>query len=111
MLVVVNKPPGLLTLPDRFATGKDNLMAQLNARFGKIFTVHRLDRETSGIIVFAKTEAAHRKLSVDFEQRDVEKFYLALADGVMHRDEGEMDKPIGDHPTQPLSRGCLPLSS
>lgn len=100
-IVVINKPPGLLTLPDRFAADKPNLMGELTRRFGKIFTMHRLDRETSGILVFAKTEAAHRQLSIDFEKRAVDKIYLALLDGVLHVEEGEIDKPIGESPVHP----------
>jgi 23S rRNA pseudouridine1911/1915/1917 synthase len=107
-LVIVNKPPGLLTLPDRFATGKANLLGDLTQKYGKIYVIHRLDRETSGIIMFAKTEAAHRKMSIDFEQREVDKIYLALVEGVTHLAEGEIDKAIGDHPTQ---AGKMAISS
>lgn len=97
-LLVVNKPAGLLTIPDRFGS-KDSLVSLLERKYGKVFVVHRLDRETSGIICFARTEAAHRHLSLQFEHHTADKFYLALLDGVLHHDEGEIDKPIGEHPT------------
>ncbi len=97
-LIVANKPAGLLTIPDR-SGNKDNLLALLERRYGKVFIVHRLDRETSGIICFARNEAAHRHLSLQFEHHTTDKFYLALIDGVLHHDEGEIDKPIGEHPT------------
>ncbi len=107
-LVVVNKPPGLLTLPDRFAAAKPSVLGFLNKKYGKIFTVHRLDRETSGLLVFAKNEEAHRLLSIAFEKREVDKIYLALLEGSTHTDEGEIDKPIGDHPSQ---AGKMAISS
>ncbi len=96
-VLVVNKPADLLTIPDRFDAKKPSLLASLSQRLGKIFTVHRLDRETSGIIVFAKTEDAHRHLSVQFEKHETSKIYLALLDGVLHQEEGEINKPIAPH--------------
>jgi 23S rRNA pseudouridine1911/1915/1917 synthase len=98
-VLVVNKPSGLLTIPDRFGQAKDSLLGLLNRRYERALTVHRLDRETSGVLVFARTEAAHRHLSLQFEQHTVDKFYLALLDGVLHHEEGEINKPIGEHPT------------
>jgi len=100
-LVVVNKPANLLTIPDRFSHDKPNLYHMLGNEFGKIFTVHRLDRETSGILVFTKTEEAHKELSKQFMDRTVEKIYFALVEGVMHQQEGLIDKPLGPHPTHP----------
>ena len=100
-LLVVNKPPFLLTIPDRYAPEKPNLFASLNQRFGKVFTVHRLDKETSGILVFAKNEEAHRHLSQQFEGRTVDKIYFTLVEGTVHEEEGVIDKPIGPHPTHP----------
>lgn len=95
--LVVSKPAGMLTIPDRFGN-KESLQAVLERKYGKIFVVHRLDRETSGVICFARNEAAHRHLSLQFEHHTADKFYLALLDGVLHHDEGEIDKPIGEHP-------------
>ena len=96
-VLVVVKPAGLLTIPDRVGNA-DSLQALLERRYGKVFIVHRLDRETSGVVCFARTEAAHRHLSMQFEQHKVGKHYLALVDGVMHQETGEIDKPIGPHP-------------
>ncbi len=95
--LIVNKPAGLLTIPDR-GGNKDNLLALLQRHYEKVMVVHRIDRDTSGIICFARTEAAHKNLSVQFEQHSTDKFYLALIDGVLHHDEGEIDKPIAEHP-------------
>lgn len=97
-VLVVNKPAGLLTIADRFGNA-DNLHGWLERRYGRVFVVHRLDRETSGVLCFARTEDAHRHLSLQFEHHAVDKFYLALVDGVVQEEEGEIDRPIGPHPT------------
>ncbi len=97
-LIVVGKPAGLLTIPDRMGN-KDSLLGMLEKKYGKVFVVHRLDRETSGVLCFARTEQAHRHLSMQFERHTTDKFYFALIDGVLHHEEGEIDKPIGEHPT------------
>lgn len=100
-IIVANKPAQLLSIPDRFDATKPSLSAELTVTRGKIFIVHRLDRETSGIIVFAKNEETHRHLSMQFENHETQKVYLALLDGVMHQEEGEIDRPITEHPTIP----------
>ncbi len=100
LMLVVHKPAGLLTIPDRQGN-KDNLQSALERDFGKVFIVHRLDRETSGVLCFARTEAAHRNLSMQFEHHTADKFYLVLVDGDVHQEEGEINKPIGPHPTIP----------
>jgi len=95
-ILVVSKPAGLLTIPDR-SGNQQSLLAALQRTYGHVLTVHRLDRETSGVLCFARTEEAHRHLSMQFERHSTDKFYLALLDGVLHHDEGEIDKPIGEH--------------
>ena len=67
-------------------------------QFGKIFTVHRLDKDTSGIIVFAKDEETHKDLSKKFEGREVEKHYIGLVNGILVNKEGTIDAPIMEHP-------------
>ena len=75
--IAVNKPAGLLSIPDRF--GKDvSVKNLLQEQYGKIFTIHRLDKDTSGLIVFAKDEITHKDLSQKFESRLVEKIYVGL---------------------------------
>jgi len=67
----------------------------LSAQRGeKLFIVHRIDRETSGVIVFARNAETHRQLNQQFETRSVEKMYLALVHGVIRDDRGEIDKPL-----------------
>lgn len=97
-LVVINKPAGLLVIPDRFHPEWPCLSRMLEARYGKIWVVHRLDRDTSGVIVFARSEAAHRHLSAAFQERKVEKTYLGLVTGRPPQTEGRIDTPIMEHP-------------
>jgi 23S rRNA pseudouridine1911/1915/1917 synthase len=95
-MVVVNKPAGVLSIPDRF--GKElSIKSLLQDKYGAIFTVHRLDQATSGLIIFAKHAAAHKELSLLFEGRTIEKKYLGL---VMGRPEpaGSIDAAIMEHP-------------
>ena len=95
-IVAVNKPSGLLTLPDRFDAELDSLKGILNKKYGQIFVVHRLDRDTSGLIIFAKTPQAHQYYSRLFEERKVEKIYVGLVQGTLPDDEGRFDQPIGN---------------
>jgi 23S rRNA pseudouridine1911/1915/1917 synthase len=95
--IAINKPSGLLSIPDRL--GKDpSVKSTLQEQSGKIFTVHRLDKDTSGLIVFAKNEETHRSLSQKFEGRDVQKFYLGLVNGTLMNKKGTIDVPIMEHP-------------
>ncbi|HET9055701.1 MAG TPA: RluA family pseudouridine synthase [Chitinophagaceae bacterium] len=94
--VAINKPAGLLTVPDR-EQKEISLKEILNNKYGKIFTVHRLDRDTSGVIVFAKNEAAHKYLSQLFEGREVQKFYLGLVNGSIPNKSGTIDASITEH--------------
>ncbi len=114
--IVLNKPSGLLSIPDR--KGKDISLKKLlqekyarpSARAGtdgddqvgrgEIYTVHRLDKDTSGLIVFAKNEVAHKLLSQQFENRQAEKIYLGLIIGSPVNKKGTIDSPIMEHPTK-----------
>lgn len=98
-LIAINKPSGLLTIPDRF--GKDiSLKVILQERYGGIFTVHRLDRDTSGLVVFAKNEAAHKHLSQQFEARETRKIYNGLVLGKPFQTSGVVNEPISEHPVK-----------
>ncbi len=95
--VAINKPSGLFSIPDRF--GKEiSLKVLLQEKFGKIFTVHRLDKETSGLIVFAKDEQTHKHLSAQFEGSLVEKYYVGMVNGILMDTHGKIDIPIMEHP-------------
>lgn len=94
-LLVVNKPSGLLTMPARGdLAGEKHLVGLLHQRFGRVFVTHRLDRDASGLILFARTPEAHRYYSGLFETREVEKKYLVAAEGRMEEKRGEIDKPL-----------------
>lgn len=95
--VAVNKPSGLLSIPDRLGQ-EVSLKDILKEKYGNIYTVHRLDRDTSGIIVFAKDEETHKQLSQLFEGREMEKYYVGLVYGNMMTEAGSIDAPIMEHP-------------
>jgi tRNA pseudouridine32 synthase/23S rRNA pseudouridine746 synthase len=80
-LLAVNKPPGLLTLPDGYDKTLPHLRSILEPRFGRLWIVHRLDRDTSGVIVLARTAAAHRHLNTQFQEHQASKLYHALVVG------------------------------
>ncbi|TKK67001.1 RNA pseudouridine synthase [Ilyomonas limi] len=94
--VAINKPAGMLSIPDR-KQSEPSLKDFLIQQYGNIFTVHRLDRETSGVIVFAKNETAHKQLSQLFQGREVAKYYYGLVNGVPIPPEGSIDTPIMEH--------------
>lgn len=95
--VAVNKPAGLLSIPDR-AGDEISLKQLLKERYGNIYTIHRLDKGTSGVIVFAKDEKTHKELSQQFEGREVEKYYQGLVTGKPMNESGTVDIPIAEHP-------------
>src|SRR5690348_3204162 len=97
--IVINKPSGLLSIPDR-TQSEVSLKDLLIDRYGEIFTVHRLDKETSGVILFAKNDQTHKQFSELFEGRDVEKYYVGLVHGKMQNEEGTIDAPIMEHPVK-----------
>ncbi len=83
-VLAVDKPAGLAVIPGREGPSGDSLHERLQALRGeRLWVVHRLDRDTSGVIVFARTAAAHRTLSMAFEAGAVEKRYLALVEGAL----------------------------
>lgn len=94
-LLVVNKPSGLLTMPARGDLAKaKHLVGLLHQRFGRVYVTHRLDRDASGLIIFARNPEAHRYYSGLFETRAVEKKYLVVVEGKVADDRGEIDKPL-----------------
>lgn len=95
--IAINKPSGLLSVPDR-KQSEPSLKDMLLAKYGSIYTVHRLDKDTSGVIVYAKNEESHKQLSALFEGRDIEKYYYGLVYGVVHPETGSVDAPIMEHP-------------
>ncbi|MDD5297158.1 MAG: RluA family pseudouridine synthase [Rhodocyclaceae bacterium] len=104
-LLVVVKPAGLLSVPGRGADKRDCLASRVQARYPDALIVHRLDMSTSGLLVLARGEAAHRALSRLFAQRQVGKRYVALLTGRMARASGVVDLPlITDWPRRPRQK-------
>ena len=102
-LLVLDKPSGLLSVPGKAAEHRDCLELRVRAEFPEALLVHRLDMDTSGVTVFARTRAAQRHLGLQFERRKVEKTYLAVVDGIVAQDSGTVDLPlIVDWPNRPL---------
>jgi len=79
-LLAVDKPPGRLVIPGRKG-GERTLQQELEEEHGRLWVVHRLDRGTSGVLLFARTAEAHRTVNLAFDRREVEKRYLALVRG------------------------------
>lgn len=104
-LLIVNKPAGLLSVPGRGDDKQDCLCARIQQRFPDALVVHRLDMATSGLMVFARGEAMQRELSRMFREREVTKRYVALVEGVLENEVGEIDLPlIVDWPNRPKSK-------
>ena len=107
-LVAIAKPSGLATIPGRgeSTSALEQLAAQLNLPHTgqadpRVRVVHRLDKDTSGVLLFAKNVTAQRHLSHQFQNNAVTKEYLALVAGRPSSDEGEIDAPIAPHPGNP----------
>ncbi|MFO0872712.1 MAG: pseudouridine synthase [Phycisphaerales bacterium] len=93
-LVVLDKPAGLLSVPGIGPMNADCLASRVQAVLPDARIVHRLDQATSGVVVMARGAAIHRELSRQFEQREVEKRYIAIVAGIVDADEGEIDLPL-----------------
>jgi 23S rRNA pseudouridine1911/1915/1917 synthase len=109
-IIAVDKPTGMLSIPDRFDKQAPSISKILEQKRGKIFIVHRLDRDTSGVMLFAKNEESHRNLSLQFQNSKVERIYHVLVSGIVDEDEFQIDIPIGAHPSKkgvmaPSARG------
>lgn len=104
-IVVVDKPAGLLSVPGKGEHLADCLIARLARAFPTVLLVHRLDRDTSGVMVFALTRHAQRHIGLQFEKRQVAKTYVARVWGEMAEDEGRVDLPIAvDWPNRPRQK-------
>jgi RluA family pseudouridine synthase len=93
-LLVINKPAGLRTLPDGYDPALPHLRRLLEPEFGRLWMVHRLDRETSGVLLLARSAEAHRALNTQFEQRQAHKVYHALVSGEPPWEEQTVDLPL-----------------
>ena len=101
-ILVLNKPSGLLSVPGREVKHHDSLQSRAIEKYPSALNVHRLDMDTSGIIIMALNKAAHRHLSIQFQERNVEKTYRARVYGILKEDQGLIDLPlICDWPNRP----------
>lgn len=96
-IVVCDKPSGLLSVPGRGPEKAICASSILSERHGEVLIVHRLDMDTSGLMIFARTKAAQRALSMSFEKRRVKKTYEALVGGAMETDEGTINAAIAKY--------------
>jgi len=102
LIVVVNKPANLLTIPDHWIKEKPNLIDWLREkRPGQpVLTVHRLDLETSGLLIFAKSPAAHSDLCQQFELHSIEKTYFGIVQGEVREDTGRIELALAANPKE-----------
>jgi tRNA pseudouridine32 synthase/23S rRNA pseudouridine746 synthase len=106
-LLLVRKPTLLLSIPGRHPLNKDCLITRLQQRYPSASIVHRLDLDTSGIMVIPLNKPTHAHISRQFQQREVRKTYQAIVYGVVEPDEGEVDLPIkSDWEHRPLQKIC-----
>lgn len=109
-ILVVNKRSGLLIAADRYDPDAPRLDLEAEKEFGQLFAVHRIDKDTSGIVIYAKNAESHRSLSMQFENREVVKVYHCLVNGHPLWENLHVDMmllPDGDskHRTVPVKRG------
>ncbi len=101
-LIVIDKPAGLLSVPGRGEAGRDCMAARVQAVYADALVVHRLDMATSGLMLFARGAAMQRTLSMAFAERRIGKHYVAVVDGLLAADQGQIDLPLAaDWPNRP----------
>lgn len=99
-LLVVNKPAHLPVIPDRFGAYNYNVRDLLQKHYksatgaAEIWVIHRIDADTSGIVLFARNSEYHRLMNTLFEERLIVKYYLAITEQVLPEDEGLIDEPL-----------------
>ena len=93
-ILIINKPAGLSVLPDGWAKDAPYLVKSLEEGYGRIFIVHRLDKVTSGVMVFARDAETHRALNIQFENHQAEKVYHAIVQGNPRWDEKTARHPL-----------------
>jgi len=94
-IIAADKPVGISTIPNTKTPREESLVGILEDRFDrKMFTVHRLDKDTSGIILFAKDPETHRALNIQFENREISKKYIGIVEGRVEWDEKKISIPV-----------------
>ena len=104
-VLVVNKPSGLLSVPGKELKHRDSLEVRVKEQYANSLLVHRLDMDTSGVMIFALNKSSQRSLNLQFEQRAVKKIYEARVFGNINKNDGSIDLPlIVDWPNRPLQK-------
>ncbi len=93
-LLVLNKPSGLLSVPGRGVLHRDSLSVRVQDEYPEAQVVHRLDMDTSGLVMMARNREVQRNLSLLFQDRRIIKHYIALVEGQVQQDNGEIDLPL-----------------
>jgi RluA family pseudouridine synthase len=93
-ILAISKPAGLPTLPDGYDKAAPHVCSLLEPEWGRLWIVHRLDKETSGVLLLARTAAAHRALNLQFDAHQIEKVYHALVVGSPAWEEHTFDTPL-----------------
>ena len=93
-IIIIDKPAKLLTIPDRYDSNIENLFSSLKENREGLLINHRLDKDTSGLILFSKNEETHKKMSDIFESRQIEKIYMAILNYTPDLKSGKIDMPI-----------------
>ena len=93
-LIAVNKPTGLLSVPGRGPDKQDCCLRRVAEQFPDALMVHRLDMDTSGLILFARSIEVQRNISLQFEKREIHKVYVALVEGLLEKSVGMVDFPM-----------------
>jgi len=107
-VVVIDKPSGLLSVPGKTPDLDDCVEARAKKWLPSAHIVHRLDMDTSGLIILARSKRGQRDLSKQFEQRAIAKTYMAIVWGAPEKDEGMIDLPLtSDWPRRPLQKVCF----
>lgn len=107
-LLLVDKPSGLLSVPGKPETHRDCLESRVRAEFPHVLLIHRLDLETSGVMVFALNPRAQKLINQQFERRIVQKTYIARVAGLVSDASGQIDLPlIADWPRRPMQKVCF----
>lgn len=99
-VVVFNKAPGVASIRERYVVGV-SLKEMAEEKLGQLWTVHRIDKDTSGVIIFARDAEAHKMLNDQFERHETLKLYAAVLEGEMAQDEMTIDIPIVPDPGRP----------
>ncbi len=115
-VIVINKPAGLLSILDGYNADLPHVRSILEQKYGRLYIVHRLDKDTSGVMILARNIETHKKLNIQFDERKTSKEYLALVIGQPDWEEITIDSPLtvdGDraHRTRVLANKGKPAKT